>query len=356
MSSDGRILMVEWLGRGGFAHTAEAWVHVLRQAGSSPLLVTRAGRELAASVPEALAIGAPGGPLASHLAAAARTGRLLVSGDCSHLVLHGIVAPQLELPLLGIARRHHVTSVLVAHEAGLAREAPGGRWAFQRMVKSADVVVAHSEYVARQLRSATGRSNIAVVPHPLPVGLLGGEGPGHLHTRGASAIRHLQPPVALHYGHLHRGYKGTDTVAAVAAAGVAGWNIAVVGKGAPDRMAGAFTADRFLAPAELVATVADSAATLLPYQRASQSGAVVLSQVLGSIVLATDVGGIAEQIEDGVSGLLLEPGASPTKWRDLLMTLNSEALRREMVENARSAVQSRHKQFVQSILALLGVG
>ncbi len=81
----------------------------------------------------------------------------------------------------------------------------------------------------------------------------------------------------------------------------------------------------------LAAAVIQSDVTLLPYRFATQSGAVVLAQALGSLPVATAAGGIPEQIDDGVTGpgsgwwagcrSLLRPprarwrGASPGRWR-----------------------------------------
>ncbi|MFU8772828.1 MAG: glycosyltransferase family 4 protein, partial [Anaerolineales bacterium] len=49
---------------------------------------------------------------------------------------------------------------------------------------------------------------------------------------------------------------------------------------------------------------------LLPYTQASQSGVLDLAAAYGRPVIATKVGGIPEQIKDGKTGLLIEPGST----------------------------------------------
>lgn len=62
---------------------------------------------------------------------------------------------------------------------------------------------------------------------------------------------------------------------------------------------------------EEIADVFNSAdVVVLPYTSASQSGVIPIAAVHGLPVIATQVGGLAEQMEDGVSGWLLAPGDS----------------------------------------------
>ena len=161
------VVMTEWLGRGGIAHTAEAWVTELGAVGSAPHLVTCAGRELAGVVDGAEAASGRGGALGAHVAVVRATVRALSERRPSFLVLHGSVLPQLELAAVRAAHRVGAAVVLVAHEPGVGRPTPGSARAYARLVRSADVVVCHSEYVADRLRVATGRLDSAVLPLPL---------------------------------------------------------------------------------------------------------------------------------------------------------------------------------------------
>ena len=63
---------------------------------------------------------------------------------------------------------------------------------------------------------------------------------------------------------------------------------------------------------------------LFPYRFATQSAAVVFAQQLGVVPVASAVGGIAEQIDDGVDGLLLPPDAGLGVWREALATVRAD--------------------------------
>ncbi len=121
-----------------------------------------------------------------------------------------------------------------------------------------------------------------------------------------------------HFGVLRRGYKGTATVEALAAAPPPGWQFIAAGVGAPRSGTGLRTLDRFLAPGELVGLVGAPTRTLVPYRFATQSAVVVLAHLLGSPPVASAVGGMPEQIDDGVDGLLVSPNAPIEAWRDAL--------------------------------------
>jgi glycosyltransferase involved in cell wall biosynthesis len=258
-------------------------------------------------------------------------------------VLQGSVLPQLELLVMQAARAGGHPIVLVAHEATITRRSPGEMRAFVKLVRSADLVMAHSHFVADELVRRTRRSDIDVVPLPLPLGLL------DLVGSVPSVLAPRDEPVALHFGNLHRGYKGSTTVLALAEREVPGWHFALVGMGAPDRAGRAETVGRFLDPGELVATVAQSDATLLPYVRASQSAAVVLAQALGSAVIASAVGGIPEQIEHGVTGLLVSANAPVDSWIEALLTLSDPAERAHLAAAALLSVRRAHERFAARI-------
>ncbi len=341
------VVIVDWLGRGGIAHTTEAWVRERAVRGQTTTVVTRAGRELDRLVPDRIGAGGRGGAIIGHAEVVQAAIRAVREQTKCTVVLQGSVLPQLELRLARSARDGGNQVVLVAHESSVTRRSPGRMSAFVRLIRSADIVIAHSSFVAEELLRRTGRSDIEVVPLPLPLGLL------DLLGTAPSVLAPSEEAVAVHFGNLHRDYKGSATVQALAERTVPGWRFALVGKGAPARATGAETVGRFLDPAELVATVAGSDATLLPYVRASQSAAVVLAQALGSPVIASAVGGIPEQIEHGATGWLVAPGAPVEVWIDALLALADPRERQRLAAAAASSVQSAHQRFVARIIELL---
>ena len=60
----------------------------------------------------------------------------------------------------------------------------------------------------------------------------------------------------------------------------------------------------WLGEAEMARLIAGADAVVLPYREASQSGVAPLAHGFGVPVVATPVGGLAEQLHDGVDGIL----------------------------------------------------
>jgi glycosyltransferase involved in cell wall biosynthesis len=341
------VVIVDWLGRGGIAHTTEAWVTELRGLGRSPLVVTRSGRELDQSIPDRIGATGPGGAVAAHAAVVRAASKAVRAHAGCPVVLQGSVMPQLELRTASAAQAVGSLVVLVTHEAAITRKSPGALASFGRLVRQADIVIAHSKFVASQVSALAGRSDIQVIPLPLPLGLLG------LLGRAPSVLPERREPVALHFGNLQRGYKGSSVVLQLAAEGVPGWRIALVGTGAPETTERLDAVSRFLEPAELVATVADVDAIVLPYSRASQSAAVLLAQALGSAVVASAVGGIPEQIEHDVTGWLVDPAAPVSAWKHALATLSDRSVRTRLGAAAATAAQAAHQRFVAALAELI---
>lgn len=342
--------MVDWLGRGGIAHTVESWYRELERAGTEAIVATRDGRELASAVPGALGVADALGPLAAHARLIRAARRLVQSRHPAVVVLHGSVVPQLEMSLVRAARRAGARTVLVAHEAQIARHYPLAERGLARLVRSVDALVAHSRFVDGLLAAGAGRHADLVIPLPMPLGLVGLDGEPAM--PGKPVVDVGDDLLALNFGHLHRDYKGAATVVALAKHDVPGWRVALVGKGAPEVAGTAIRVDRFLDAGDLVATVAASDAVLLPYERASQSAAVLLGQALGSAVVASAVGGIPEQIEDGRTGILLPPSGLPSVWAAALDTLRDPGVRRRLAVAGRDRVVTAHREFVAGMLTL----
>jgi len=68
--------------------------------------------------------------------------------------------------------------------------------------------------------------------------------------------------------------------------------------------------NRWIPEDEIQKLFSQSDLLILPYTSASQSGVVPIAASFGISVIATYVGGIPEQIEDGISGRLIQPGSS----------------------------------------------
>ena len=67
--------------------------------------------------------------------------------------------------------------------------------------------------------------------------------------------------------------------------------------------------NRWIADDEISALFQRASLVILPYTSASQSGVIPIAAAFRLPVIASRVGGIPEQIEDGKTGLLVEPGS-----------------------------------------------
>lgn len=336
------VLLVDWLGRGGIAQTAEAWAVELRAAGRDVEVVTRADRELGSGMVAVRGVAATGGRLRAHAAVVRAAAAEIRRRRPRVVVIQNYVIPALEAPVHRAAAAVGARTVVVVHDHRLHSRVAGTRAGLRRHLRAADLVVAHTNFVAAAVRDYTGRRDVTVIPHPVPVGML------H-HPRSVPPVLDVPDAarLAIHFGVLKRRYKGTAVVTQMATAGVPGWIFAVLGVGASAR-GPVLAAPGFLAPGALCGAVARSHATLLPYTIASQSGAVVLAQVLGSVPVASAVGGIPEQIVDGDTGVLVPPGATADRWRSALADLD-ESPRAAMAARAQARVWADHAVFASRV-------
>lgn len=341
------VVLVDWLGRGGIAQCTEAWAIELDRAGISVTVVTRPERELGSGVVLATAPEAHANRIVAHRAVATTASRVIRDLRPDVVIIQNYVIPALEMVVDRASKAVGATVVRVVHD-----HRPHSRWAASRaglrgLLRRCDVVLAHTHFVAEAAAAYAGRP-VRVLPHPVQVGMLAAQ-------RRPSPVPPATGALAVHFGVLHRSYKGTERVVELAREGVVGWRFAMLGAGAP-AIDGLVGVARFLEPGALVAAVEASDATLLPYRWATQSGAVVLAQALGSIPIVTDVGGLSEQVLDGVTGCVLAHDAPTQQWRSTLERLRPPSERRLLADAAREAVWAQHERFVRDAIELVGHG
>lgn len=341
------VLLVDWLGRGGIAQATACWAAELDRAGRSVVVVTRGGRELEGMVPGVMGTGEGRGRLQAHRAVAKAAAEAIRDRRPVTVVVQNYVLPVLENPVYQAAHEVGARLVVVIHDHRLHTLMAGNRVGLRRNLRRADVVVAHSRYVAEGVHRLTGGA-VEVLPLPLFLVMFDPEA-----GTGDGPATDLRGHTAIHFGILKRRYKGTDLVAALAEQGVTGWNFTFVGAGAPATIPGALTIPRFAEAHELLELVGRADVALLPYSKATQSGAVALSQALGTVPVASAVGGIPEQIVDGETGRLVPAGAGPDVWRRLLDDLAADpAALQTMAKQARVHAREAHDRFRHEVLAL----
>jgi glycosyltransferase involved in cell wall biosynthesis len=342
------VLIVDWLGRGGIAQTTEAWALELSARGDAVDVVTRPGRELGSGVVDVCAAPHARGKLGAHRAVARAAAARIRDARPDWVVVQNYVVPFLERPVYRAARESGARLAVVVHDHRLHSRAAGTDTGLTRNLAQADVLVAHTRFVADQVCERSGRE-VVVVPHPVPIGLL-------RHARTVPAVLDdncTNDRWCAHFGVLRRRYKGTALVEALAATGVDGWRFAILGADAAPADDGAFRLAGYVEPGVLVGAVGATDATLVPYRMATQSGVVVLAQALGSVPVATHVGGLPEQIDDGVDGVLVAPDADIEKWRGVLDALADDDHRKAMAAAGEERVWANHRSFVHEIERLL---
>jgi len=345
----GDVVIVDWLGRGGIAQTSEAWAIELRSHGVSVAVATRPGRELHSDMAGDNVAGPGTGRIAAHREVVRQAVRLIEVCRPGTVVIQNYVLPPLERPVFEAARRVGARLVLVVHDHRLHTVKAGTNWGLKRAIRRCDVVVAHSDYVANAVERLSGRADVMRFPLPVQVGMVDCRMAEHERPHNPGG-----PAVASHFGVLRRGYKGTNTVIELARAGVPGWKFRLVGVKEPMSIEGAEILPGFVPAAELVDAVRNSDATLLPYRFATQSGAAVLAQALGSVVVTTRVGGIPEQVEDGVTGRVLSPDAPLNDWRAALAELADAGTRAALRDAAMRRVWEDHEAFSAAVTHLVG--
>ena len=342
-----RILIVDWLGRGGIAHTTGAWAETLLNAGHDVRLATRPGRELDHFPQFPHEISRRAGRFAAHAALGRVAARAIAHWRPDMVVVQNFVIPPLERPVWRAAVRAGSHLVYVVHDHRLHSPLAGTRVGLRGALQAADEIWTHSHFVGRGVQDYAGRTT-RVVPLPVPPALV--RAPVEPRSAVDGSTRK-----ALHFGVLKRGYKGTAQVVALARTGVPGWRFQLLGVGAPASEPGIETIPRFLQATELTAAVSAADAVLLPYRIATQSASVVLAQALGAIPVASAVGGIPEQIGDGVDGVLMPIEADLLEWRQALVDLSRdpEAIT-AMGKAAAERVWEGHRAFTDAVTYLPG--
>lgn len=243
--------------------------------------------------------------LTQQLASVARPADVVVSG-MTH-TWTPLVAPSLA--------RSGAAFVPVVHDATPhpGDFAWGWNWRLGRELRAARAAVALSDQVAAAL--AARAPALPLIRMRLPA-LLGaapaGPAPAPAGRKGELRL--------LFFGRL-RTYKGLDLLRdafRLLHQAYPGASLRVVGEGDAEACAPGLAAlpgvrleRRWVAEDEIPTLLAAADAVVLPYREASQSGVVPQALAMGVPVVATPVGGLAEQVRPGAGGVLAEAVSAP---------------------------------------------
>jgi glycosyltransferase involved in cell wall biosynthesis len=247
-----------------------------------------------------------------------RAGRRL-RGSCD-LAVFAYLAPVQVPPYLGIIaglRRRPARPgsppprvVVICHNVLPHERRPGDVLLTRALLRRADAVLTHTERLAPVARSLAPGTPVAVadLPPHLPVT-----------AAGSPPLPGRDPRRLLFFG-IVRPYKGLDVLLRALAAGPPQLTLTVAGEfwggvGATRELVselglGARVELRpgYVAADEIGTLLGQADALVLPYRSATSSQNAWLAFAHGVPVIATRTGTFAEQVTDGVDGLLCAPG------------------------------------------------
>lgn len=304
--------------KGGGAHHTTELAHRLAAAGHDPVIESWRAQYPAFLYPGQQTISEPEGePFADTRRRLDwrrpdgwwRVGRSLRAYDLVVLaVLSPVQVPAYRGILAGLGRRAPV--VALCHNVLPHERKPYDRPLMKALLSRVDGVLVHSEQQAELARGLTSRPvRVAEMPAHLPAKA----GPSGRAPHTAGAARRL-----LFFG-IVRPYKGLDVLLR-ALATTDDVSLTVAGEfwgGLDDTRA--LISDLgltgrvdlrpgYVPAADVPGLFADADALVLPYRTATASQNVWMAHEYGVPVIATRVGGFADQVRDGVDGLVCEPG------------------------------------------------
>ena len=178
-------------------------------------------------------------------------------------------------------------------------------------VRRADLVAPYSEFMKRELARHVPESKLV----PIFAGDYRRWYPAFAH-KGF----HMSGPLRLFFFGPIKGYKGVDVlVNALEICRRNGVNVrlTIAGMQSPSthilepevvHRLGITWVDRFLSQEEVAHHMEDADVMVIPYRHATQTTPGLLAITYGLPAIGTRTGGLSEQIEDGVNGLLAAPG------------------------------------------------
>ena len=288
--------------------------------------------------------------------------RRWLGGDLRRRGIDAVITlmPHVWSPLMpGLWRSVGVRRLVVVHDAAAHPGDPMAaltRWLLYD-ARSADAVVTFSHHVTRQL-VADGRvpsKCVYTMPHPTLTAAL---------ANASICSRNVCGPVLrlLFFGRILR-YKGlsilTTTAEILRALGVP-FDLSVIGEGSLEGMqarllqAGARVENRWVPQEEVAAILRQYDAIVLPYIEASQSGVIALARGVGLPVIASDVGGISEQVRHDVDGILVPPGDSQALADAIIRLASDTATLKRLADGSLAAAQQTTvKKFTEATARIL---
>lgn len=319
-----RVLLWYWGRRGAGGQLTSVLANALRKRSDVVLSLSvsrqsemrAAFRQLGLPLDEVPTYAGPLGFLAASLNVRRATQRLVAQARSFRADVVVSVMTHLWTPLVAPAlQRAGIAYVPMIHDAAVHPGDVGLLWGWRlrRELAAASMAVTFSRAVERQVRALRPELPLARVT-------LGAHLPGMMPHPAANPAPLPAGPDFLLFGRLRR-YKGLDLLRDAfqeVRERHPTARLRIVGQGAVDKLApglaslpGVTVEQRWVDEAEIPALMAAADVVVLPYREASQSGVVPIALACGVPVVATAVGGLAEQIEDGVNGAVVATPSAP---------------------------------------------
>ena len=106
--------------------------------------------------------------------------------------------------------------------------------------------------------------------------------------------------------------------------------------------------NQFITPSELASLIAEASVVVCPYTDATQSGVVMSAFAFRKPVIATNVGGLPEMVEDRKTGVIIEPKSSEYIYDALSELYTNRDLLKEMAQNIENTYFSGEKSWKNS--------
>ena len=260
-----------------------------------------------------------------------------------------------------IRRRHDSRIVFLCHNA-IEHESNWLKITATRLVlRHADQVFTHAEPETRRLdQLLDGRVEVSTAFHPT-YAALGGEAPSRADARESLQV---SGPVLLFFGFV-RPYKGLDVLLDALPLVLQSMDVTllVVGEFWHDKTKYLESlrrngiehrvrlVDRYVPDPEVGRWFAAADLVVQPYRSASGSGICQLAYGRGRPVVATRVGSLAEVVQDGVNGRLVEPEQPAALAQAIVDSLDPQTLQRLTHEAANTAERFSWEALVEILTA-----
>lgn len=246
--------------------------------------------------------------------------------------------------------------LFICHNVLPHEESRLDKLALRLALSSGDGFIVHSQADGQRLRGIWPEARVQVTPLPTYEGL------GQSAAASPTLSLPTDRPILLFFGFV-RPYKGLDVLLEALPLVLAQRPVHLVIVGEFWQGAERYEEqierlglrphitlmDRYVPDEELIAYVQRANVAILPYRSATQSAVVQVALGHGCPVITTNVGGLAEAVEDGVTGLVVPP-ENPTALAAAInhyLTQNQESLFRA---NLQQNIQQTNNRFSWSHL------